>query len=142
MKTQRDMKILLVDDNEDDILLTTEAFKEAKINAEIITCRDGIEALALLRETSQKKPDLILLDLNMPRKDGRETLSELKSDSNLKSIPVIILTTSNSEQDIAQAYNLHANSFITKPIDFNDFVSVIQNLKSFWFKTASLPDVN
>jgi chemotaxis family two-component system response regulator Rcp1 len=134
-------QVLLVDDNEDDVFLTTEAFQEANVNAEIIVHRDGVDALAFLHDKTQKKPHLILLDLNMPRKDGRETLAELKSDPDLKNIPVVILTTSDSESDIEQAYNLHANSFITKPINFDEFVISVKNLKAFWFKTVKLPPV-
>jgi chemotaxis family two-component system response regulator Rcp1 len=134
-------QVLLVDDNEDDVFLTTEAFQEANVNAEIIVHRDGVDALAFLHDKTHKKPHLILLDLNMPRKDGRETLAELKSDPDLKNIPVVILTTSDSESDIEQAYNLHANSFITKPINFDEFVISVKNLKAFWFKTVKLPPV-
>lgn len=137
----RVVRILLVDDNEDDILLTKEAFREANINAEITTAQDGIEALAILRQTNIKQQDLILLDLNMQRKDGRETLAEIKNDALLKRIPVVILTTSSSEDDINTVYDLHANSYIIKHIDFDHLVEAITHLAHFWFKAAKLPKV-
>ncbi|MFT5366633.1 MAG: chemotaxis family two-component system response regulator Rcp1 [Candidatus Latescibacterota bacterium] len=135
------IRILLVDDNEDDVLLTKEAFKEANITSEFLVAQDGVEALSTLRQPNIKQPDMILLDLNMPRKNGRETLAELKNDPLLKRIPVVVLTTSSSEDDINSAYDLHANSFITKPTDFDVFVNTVKNLTSFWFETAQRPNV-
>jgi chemotaxis family two-component system response regulator Rcp1 len=143
LPTSNPIEILLVEDNAGDIRLTQEAFKENKINNNLSVARDGVEALAFLRRQGNyaqaAKPDLILLDLNLPRMDGREVLSELKSDPELKRIPVVILTTSNSEQDVIQSYNLHANCFITKPVDLDQFISVIQSIEGFWLSIVKLP---
>jgi len=120
------INILLVEDNPGDILLTMEALKESKIHNNIDVVKDGIEALAFLKREgkyiNKSRPDLILLDLNLPKKDGREVLEEIKSDKHLKKIPVVVLTTSEAEQDILKAYNLHANCYITKPVDLEQFI--------------------
>jgi len=140
----RKVKILLIEDNPGDIRLTQEAFKEASINTtslEVVT--DGVEALHYLYQEapyeSASMPDLILLDLNLPKLDGREVLQRIKSDDKLKKIPVIILTTSKAEEDILKSYNLHVNCYITKPIDFDDFFEIVQRIENFWIKTVVLP---
>ncbi len=135
--------ILLVEDNPGDVRLTQEAFKEGskKVNLEVVM--DGIEALRYLRKEDEYSecptPDLILLDLNLPKWDGRQVLKAIKSDEKLRSIPVLILTTSNAEQDIINSYDLHANCFINKPVDFDSFFTIIQQIESFWLKTTILP---
>ncbi len=135
--------ILLAEDNPGDARLTIEGFKDAKVNNEITVVEDGIEALAYLRRQGKYanavRPDLILLDLNMPRKDGREVLSEIKSDDNLKSIPVLVFTVSSAEKDILNSYGLHANAFITKPIDLDEFTKVVKSLEDFWLTIVKLP---
>ena len=129
------IKILLVEDNPGDARLTQEALKEGKVKNELFHVKDGVEALAFLRKEGQYKgvarPDLVLLDLNMPRKDGRETLAEIKADPNLKRIPVVILTTSKSEEDIFKSYDLHANCFISKPVHLPQFIEVVKNVEDF-----------
>lgn len=133
------VEILLVEDNPGDVRLTEEALKEGKVRATLSVARDGEEALAWLRRAGRKLPDLILLDLNLPRKDGREVLREIKADPHLKSIPVVVLTTSDAEQDIAQAYALHANCYITKPVDLEQFIQVIRAIDDFWLTLVKLP---
>ena len=137
------MNILLIEDNPGDVRLAQEAFKEGNINVNLDVAMDGIEALKFLRKsgshTHAYTPDLVLLDLNLPKKDGREVLSEMKADPVLKSIPVVVLTTSNAEQDIINSYNLHVNCYINKPVDFEKFFDIIQKIEEFWFKTAILP---
>lgn len=137
-------KILLIEDNEGDILLITEAFSETKIDASITVVKDGNEAIVYLDKLSKTKPriypDLIFLDINLPKKNGHEILTFIKSNITLKSIPVIVLTTSSSEKDIAKAYAEYANSYIVKPIDINDFLKVISSIDEFWFKTVQLPE--
>lgn len=136
--------ILLVEDNEGDILLTTEAFEESNINPKISVARNGQEALDFLYKTGDfinaEKPDLILLDINMPILNGHEVLEKIKNDSHLKKIPVIILTTSSNQQDIDRAYKNHANSYITKPIEIQDFLETIQKIEEFWFKISNLAE--
>ncbi len=136
-------EILLVEDNPGDVRLTQEAFKEGKIINNLSVVVDGVEAMAFLRQdggyTEAPRPDLILLDLNMPKKDGREVLTEIKNDPELKNIPVIILTTSQAEQDILRSYNLHANCYITKPVDLDQFNNVVKTLKDFWLSIVKLP---
>jgi two-component system, chemotaxis family, response regulator Rcp1 len=136
--------ILLVEDNPGDVRLTAEAFKEGRISNCLRVARDGVEALAYLRREGAyadvPRPDLILLDLNLPKKDGREVLSEIKADPSLKSIPVVILTTSAADLDIHKAYNLHANCYITKPVDFDQFMRVIHTIEDFWLSIVRLPD--
>lgn len=136
-------QILLVEDNPGDIRLTQEAFKEGPFQHVLHVVKDGVEALDFVynrgRYADSPTPDLILLDLNLPRKDGREVLAELKQDDNLKLIPVVILTTSDAEQDILKSYALHANCFITKPVDLDQFIYIIRQLEIFWFNIAHLP---
>jgi chemotaxis family two-component system response regulator Rcp1 len=137
------VEILLVEDNPGDVRLTQEAFKEGKMINKLSVVEDGVEAMAFLRRegkyTDVPRPDLILLDLNMPKKDGREVLAEIKKDPNLKNIPVIILTTSQAEQDILKSYNLHANCYITKPVDLKQFNRVVKTIKDFWLTIVKLP---
>lgn len=137
------VEILLVEDNPGDVRLTQEAFKEGKMINKLSVVEDGVEAMAFLHRegkyTDVPRPDLILLDLNMPKKDGREVLAEIKKDPSLKNIPVIILTTSQAEQDILKSYNLHANCFITKPVDLKQFNKVVRTIKDFWLTVVKLP---
>jgi len=141
----RPVNILLIEDNPGDIRLTEEAFNECQINVNLISVMDGVEAIKYLTKVEKydtaETPDLILLDLNLPKKDGREVLEEIKSDGQLKRIPVIVLTTSNAEQDILKTYNLHVNGFINKPVDFDRFFDIIQKIKDFWLSTAVLPSM-
>lgn len=136
-------EILLVEDNPGDVRLTVEAFKEGKIKNNLSVAIDGVEAMAFLRKEGKyanaTRPDLILLDLNLPKKDGREVLEEIKCDPDLKRIPVVILTTSEAERDIMKAYNLHANCYITKPVDLDQFVKIIKQIDKFWFMVVKLP---
>lgn len=136
-------EILLVEDNPADVLLTQEAFREGAIRHHVSVVEDGEQALKFLRQeapyTNAPRPDVILLDLNLPRKDGRELLSELKSDPSLKFIPVVVLTTSGAETDITAAYNLHANCYLTKPIQVGEFLDKIKMLEDFWLSVVRLP---
>jgi chemotaxis family two-component system response regulator Rcp1 len=136
-------KILLVEDNPGDVRLTREALREGKILNELSVVGDGVEALAFLRRNGRYaeavRPDLILLDLNLPKKDGREVLEEIKGDGALKKIPVVILTTSAAERDILKAYDLHANCYITKPVDLEQFIRVVQMIEDFWLTIVKLP---
>jgi chemotaxis family two-component system response regulator Rcp1 len=132
------IEILLVDDSEADVRLTIEALKEAKLHNHIHVANDGEEALAFLRKPAQRRPDLILLDLNLPGLDGREVLAEIKSDPELAIIPVVVLTTSRAEEDILRTYRLHANCYITKPVDLDQFVRVVQSIEEFWFSIVRL----
>jgi CheY-like chemotaxis protein len=142
-KNVRPVQILLVEDNPGDVGLTIEALKEATVLNKLTVVKDGIEALALLRRQGQHahaaRPDLILLDLNLPKKDGREVLAEIKADDNLKRIPVIVLTTSQNEQDVVKSYNLHANCYITKPLDLDQFIKVVKSIEDFWLGIVVLP---
>jgi two-component system, chemotaxis family, response regulator Rcp1 len=142
-KNVRPVQILLVEDNPGDVGLTIEALKEAKVLNKLTVVKDGIEALSLLRRQGQHahaaRPDLILLDLNLPKKDGREVLAEIKADDNLKRIPVIILTTSQNEQDVVKSYNLYANCYITKPLDLDQFIKVVKSIEDFWLGIVVLP---
>ncbi|MBI4965950.1 MAG: response regulator [Desulfomonile tiedjei] len=135
--------ILLVEDNLVDVMVTKEAFGEGKVANQISVVNDGVEAMAFLRREGEyanaPRPHLILLDLNLPRKDGRELLAEIKQDPNLKRIPVIVLTTSQDEHDICKSYELHANCFVTKPVTLNEFVSVVKEIEGFWFQLVKLP---
>lgn len=137
------IEILLVEDNPGDVRLTIEALKEGKVANKINVAADGVEALAFLRREGKyekaPKPDLILLDLNLPKKNGREVLAEIKTDSRLKCIPVVILTSSQAEKDIVTTYNLHANCYITKPVDFGQFIDVVKSIENFWFTVVKLP---
>ncbi len=135
--------ILLVEDNPADIDLTKEAFEECKFLNKLHIISDGETALAFLRNENnfrdKPRPDLILLDLNLPKIDGREILAEIKNDDKLKQIPVVILTTSESKEDITEMYKLHANCYITKPVDINQFIKVVQSIGDFWFSIVKLP---
>jgi len=139
----RPIEILLVEDNPGDVRLTIEALKEAKVRNHLSVAKDGVEALAFLRREGSYadavRPDLILLDLNLPRKDGREVLSEIKADASLRAIPVVILTTSQAEQDIVRSYELHANCYITKPVDLDQFITVVRSIEDFWLTIVTLP---
>ena len=135
--------VLLVEDNKDDAELTLEALNDSKVRMEINVVSDGISAMAFLRRegeyTDKPRPDLILLDLNLPLMDGREILKKIKEDPNLTDIPVVILTTSDDEEDILKAYQLHANCFISKPVDFLQFTKIIKEIEGFWFQLVNLP---
>jgi chemotaxis family two-component system response regulator Rcp1 len=139
----RPIEILLVEDNPGDVRLTREALKEAKVHNCLSVVGDGVEALAFLHRkgiyTMAPRPDIVLLDLNLPRKDGRQVLAEVKADPELRRIPVVILTTSKAEEDILKTYDLHANCFITKPVDFDQFVKVVQSIEHFWLTIVTLP---
>ena len=137
------MEVLLVEDSAGDVRLTREALKDAKVHVNLHIASDGIEAMAFLnREGTHQnnpRPDLILLDLNLPKKDGREVLQEIKGNLTLKSIPVVILTTSESEADILRSYLLHANCYITKPVDLKGFLEVVKSIDNFWLSVVKLP---
>jgi len=139
--------ILLVEDNEGDARLAKEALKDGKINNELHHVKDGVEAMQYLKREgafnadNAPRPDIILLDLNMPRMDGRETLEAINQIPNLASIPIIILTTSQNEEDIVRSYDLNANCFITKPVDFDQFIYMVHSIKEFWLTVVSLPHV-
>ncbi len=139
----RPVEILLVEDSPGDVTLTREALKDAKVANNLHTARDGEEALRFLRQegdfADKPRPDLILLDLNMPRMDGREALAEIKADPELRRIPVIILTTSQSEDDIAAAYGLSANCYVAKPVDLDQFLDVVRAIDDFWLTLVKLP---
>lgn len=141
--TGKEIEVLLVEDNPGDIQLTKEAFLEGKVHNNLNVVMDGVEAMAFLRKEGTYKdaprPDLILLDLNLPRMDGREVLAEIKKDPNLMTIPVVILTTSGAEEDIIKTYNLHANCYITKPVDLTQFINVVQSIENFWLTMVRLP---
>jgi CheY-like chemotaxis protein len=138
-----EIQLLLVEDNPGDVRLTLEAFREAKLLLKVHVVPDGIEALAFVRGegiyAGSPRPDLILLDLNLPRKSGQDVLAEIKGDPSLKSIPVVVLTTSNRRSDIDASYLLHANCFISKPIDMPDFLRFVTSLSDFWFSLVKLP---
>lgn len=140
---KRPLKILLVEDDPGHVRLMIEAFKEGTLANHLYVVKDGEEALAYLRRqaphTEAQRPDLVLLDLNMPKKDGRETLAEIKADPNLKRIPIVILTASQAEGDILHAYDLQANSYITKPVDLDQFTKVVKQIEEFWLTVARLP---
>lgn len=139
----RPVEILLVEDNPGDVRLTKEALKEGKVANNLHVAMDGVEALAFLRRegdySDKPRPDLILLDLNLPKKDGREVLEEIKNDEKLKKIPVVILTTSQDEADVLKTYKLHANCFITKPVDLDQFITVVRSIEDFWLTLVKLP---
>ncbi len=139
----RPIEILLVEDNPGDIRLTKEALKEGKVLNTLTVVQDGVEALTCLRRQGQyagaRRPDLILLDLNLPKKDGREVLAEIKQDEALKRIPVVVLTTSQDEQDVLKSYALHATSYITKPVELEQFISVVKAIEHFWLGIVVLP---
>jgi len=139
----RPVEILLVEDNPGDVRLTVEAFNEGKVRNNLSVVADGVEALAFLRREGKyadaARPDLILLDLNLPKKDGREVLAEIKEDPNLRRIPVVVLTTSQEEKDILQAYDLRTNAYITKPVDLDQFLTVVRSIEDFWLTIVKLP---
>lgn len=139
----RPIEILLVEDSPSDTELTVEALADGKVCNNLSIVEDGVLALEFLRHegafTDAPRPDLILLDLNLPRKDGREVLAEIKTDANLQTIPVVVLTTSEAELDVLRAYQLHANCYITKPVDFRQFLTVVKVIENFWFSVVKLP---
>ncbi len=141
--TAKPVDVLLVEDDPGDVLLTQETLLGSKIRTNLHVVSDGVEALAFLRKEGQyhgvPRPDLILLDLNMPRKDGREVLADIKEDPDLKTIPVAVLTTSSQDEDILKSYELHANCYITKPVGLEQFSTVVQSLEDFWFAIVRLP---
>ncbi|MGI9145412.1 MAG: response regulator [Chloroflexota bacterium] len=141
--TGRSIDILLVEDNPGDVRLTIEGLKDSRVRNTLHVAKDGAEAMQYLRREGQHadapRPHLILLDLNMPRMDGREVLSEIKSDATLKTIPVVVLTTSRAEQDVLRSYELQANCFITKPVDLDQFLAVVKSIEDFWFTIVTLP---
>ena len=138
------VEILLVEDNPGDVRLTKEALKEGKVYSNLHWAKDGVEALEFLRRQGKfadvPRPDIILLDLNLPKKDGREVLSEIKNDDDLKRIPVVILTTSKAEEDVLRSYQLHANCYVTKPVDLEKFIVVVQSIDKFWLTVVTLPN--
>lgn len=140
---ERVIEILLVDDDPGDVRLTVEGLKHSKVLTHMNVVGDGVEALAFLRRQGKyaeaSQPDIILLDLNMPRMDGREVLTQLKADPDLKHIPVVILTTSDSEEDVLRSYELHANCYVTKPVDLKQFLSIVKAIDDFWFSVVKLP---
>ena len=135
--------VLLVEDDPGDALMTQEAFEHHKIRNSLHVVKDGVEALAFLRREGEfadaPRPGLILLDLNLPRKDGREVLAEVKADAELRSIPVVVLTTSEAEEDILRSYSLHANAYVTKPVDFDRFIEVVRQIDDFFVTVVKLP---
>jgi chemotaxis family two-component system response regulator Rcp1 len=138
------VEILLVEDNPGDVRLTLEALREGKMRNNLSVVEDGVEALAFLcregKHVGAPRPDLIFLDLNLPKMDGREVLAQIKADENLKSIPVVVLTTSKAEEDIIKTYNLHANCYVTKPVDLEQFIKVVKLIEDFWFTIVKLPE--
>ncbi len=143
MPTAKPIDILLVEDNPGDADLAREALEGGKLNNQLFVVGDGEAAINFLKKadryTGVPRPDLILLDLNLPRKDGREVLAEIKADEDLKRIPVVVLTTSQSEEDVLKSYNLHANCYITKPIDLGQFIKVVRSIENFWLSIVVLP---
>jgi two-component system, chemotaxis family, response regulator Rcp1 len=135
----RPIEILLVEDNPGDVRLTIEALRDSKVRNNLHVASDGVLALERLRRKDLPRPDLILLDLNLPRKDGREVLAEVKADPALKTIPVVILTTSRAEQDVLRSYELQANCYITKPVDLDQFITVVKSIEDFWLTIVRLP---
>ncbi len=139
----KNVEILLVEDNPGDVGLTKEAFSESKLKNTLIIVTDGVEATEYLHKegkySNATTPDLILLDLNLPKKDGREVLEDIKNDPDLKTIPVVVLTTSDADEDVVKSYENHANCYIRKPVDFEKFIEVVQTIESFWFSIVRLP---
>ena len=137
------IEILLVEDSPSDIDLTREALEDTRVANNLSVVTDGVEALAFLRREGRyaeaPHPDLILLDLNLPKKDGREVLAEIKADPNLRRIPVVVMTSSDDEKDILAAYNLHVNCYVTKPVDLDQFIGVVKSIEHFWFSIVKLP---
>jgi CheY-like chemotaxis protein len=143
MSDSTEIDVLLVEDDEGDVLMTREAFEHHKLRNQLHVVPDGVEAISFLRREGKHegapRPGLILLDLNLPRKDGREVLEEIKSDETLRSIPVVVLTTSQAEEDILRSYNLHANAYVAKPVDFERFIDVIRQIDDFFVTVVKLP---
>ncbi len=137
------IEILLIEDNPGDVRLTQEALRDSKVINNLTVVSDGVEALDFLRQKGRHlaapRPDVILLDLNLPRKDGRELLAEIKADSCLKRIPVVVITSSKSEEDVVRSYNLHANCYVTKPVDLDQFIAVVKSIEDFWMGIVKLP---
>ena len=144
-ETMKHVEILLVEDSPGDVRLTKEGLKESKVHTSLHVVTDGVEAMSFLRKEGKYAnvpyPDVILLDLNLPKKDGREVLAEVKSDEKLRKIPVVVMTISKAEEDVCRAYGLHANCYIVKPIDFNQFITVVKAIENFWFTIVKLPRV-
>ena len=142
-KMGRPVQMLLVEDNLGDIRLTEETLRDAKVMVNLHVVGDGVEAMAFLRKESKHanapRPDLVLLDLNLPKKDGREVLAEMKQDPDLRRIPVVILTISNGQEDILKSYNLHANAYVTKPLNLEQFAKIVKAIEDFWFTVVKLP---
>lgn len=143
VEQMKPVRILMVEDSPGDVRLTKECLRDSKVANVIDVVCDGVEAMAFLRKEGEyaeaQRPDLIFLDLNMPRKDGREVLAEIKADPGLKRIPVVIMTISRAEQDIAKTYDLHANAYVVKPLDLDQFISAIRSIGEFWLTVAKLP---
>ncbi len=139
----RPAQVLLVEDNEDDVELTLEALKDSKVRMEVHVVDDGVSALKFLRQQDEYKdkprPDMVLLDLNLPIMDGREVLKEIREDDDLTDLPVVVLTTSQSEEDILKMYKLHANCYISKPVDFLKFTEIVKQIEGFWLQLVKLP---
>jgi CheY-like chemotaxis protein len=137
------VEILLAEDNPGDAKLTRKALEQGKVINNLHVVTDGVDAMAYLRQEGEyadkPRPDLVLLDLNMPRKDGREVLQDIKSDEDLRRIPVVVMTSSEAEEDIVQSYDLHANAYVTKPIDFDGFLDVVGSLEDFWLSVVKMP---
>lgn len=142
-KKGKNIDILLVEDNPGDVRLAKELLKESKISNDLYHVEDGMEAMAFLHKTGKyadvPRPDIVLLDLNLPKKDGREVLKEIKSDDKLKRIPVVVLTVSSAEEDVLKTYDLHANCYVTKPIDLEQFIKVVKSIEDFWLSIVKLP---
>jgi two-component system, chemotaxis family, response regulator Rcp1 len=143
MNEGKPIEILLIEDNPGDARLALEAIREAKVHNNLTWVSDGADAMAYLRKEGKygkvSRPDLILLDLNLPKKDGREVLAEIKADDRLKRIPVVVLTTSEAEEDVLKVYNLNANCYITKPVDLEQFIKVVKTIEDFWLTIVKLP---
>jgi CheY-like chemotaxis protein len=142
-RRSRPVEVLLVEDNPGDVRLTQEALKDGRVLVNLTVASDGVEAMDILNRRGGRenatRPDLILLDLNLPRKNGREVLEEIKADEDLKRIPVIVMTTSKAEQDIHKVYNLNANCYVTKPVDLDEFLDVVRSIEDFWLTIVTLP---
>jgi chemotaxis family two-component system response regulator Rcp1 len=139
MQSDRRKTILLVEDNRGDIRLIQEALKSTAVDCDVVVARDGVEAMEYLQQDQAIRPDLILLDLNLPRKDGREVLAEIKADAALRHIPVVVLTTSRNEEDITKSYDLHVNCYIAKSRNLDQLFKIIRGIEEFWLETATLP---
>ena len=143
MSGHKVMEILLVEDDPGDVLMTQEAFEHHKLRNQLHVVSDGVEALAFLRREGEfadaPRPGLVLLDLNLPRKDGREVLEEVKNDPSLRSIPIVVLTTSDAQEDVVGSYSLHANAYVTKPVDFDRFIDVVRQIDEFFVSVVRLP---